>query len=510
MTNSISIKQIEAEIALREQALKLKEGLPHLYGQKMYRWQRKFYESRRKYNTLVASNQSGKSSIQIRKAIRWATDKDLWHKLWKKTPTQFWYLYPDGATATQEFENKWKVEFLPKEELKNHPVYGWKVKYRGGDIDYIRFNSGVTIYFKTYGQDVHSLQAGSCFAIFCDEELPWPLISELQLRISATEGHMHFVFTATRGQEEWRRIVEERGRLEMWKESEVDILKIQISAYDCLHYEDGSPSEVWTVEKIEETKKFLHTEAQIQRRIYGKFVKDDGLKYSSFERRKLLIEPANIDFKQGHVFAGIDYGSGTNHSSAIALVWTNKECTYGILFDIWIGEKGIPTTAGDVIKKYKDMLRSHGLKHDQVQAFYDWAAADLKTIATSSNMWLEKADKNHATGERILNTIFKNGMFKIMERGDYEVACKQFETLTVDENKRHANDDGVDAVRYAVTKIPWIYTDLRDKAPAVPTKKSTPSRFEQRTIKQDTYEDEVNEWAEYFDFGSSDDLFPQF
>lgn len=504
--NSISIKQLEAEISLREQALRLKEGLPHLYGQKMYRWQRKFYESRRKYNTLVASNQSGKSAINIRKCIRWATDKDLWPVIWKRTPTQFWYLYPDGATATQEFENKWKTEFLPKEDLKDHPVYGWKSKYRGGDVDYIRFNSGVTVYFKTYGQDVHSLQAGSTFAIFADEEVPWSIIPELQMRCSATDGYMHFVFTATRGQEEWRRIVEERGRLEMWKEAEVDILKIQISAYDCLHYEDGTDSEIWTVAKIEESKKFLHTDAQIQRRIYGKFVKDDGLKYSSFSRKTLLIEARSLDFKEGHVFAGLDYGSGTNHMSSIALVWTNKDYTFGVLFDIWIGEKGIPTTAGDVIIRYKEMLRKHGLKHTEVQAFYDWAAADLKTIATSSNMWLEKADKNHATGERILNTIFKNGMFKIFETGDYEIVAKQFETLTVDENKRHSNDDGIDSTRYAVTKIPWVYIDLKDAPQALPLKRGTPTRHEPTTKKQDTYEDEINEWAEYFDFGSGDDF----
>jgi phage terminase large subunit-like protein len=509
MTNStISIKQLEQEIALREAALRLKEGLPHIYGQKMYRWQRQFYESRTRYTTLVASNQSGKSAIQWRKAIRWATDKDLWPKLWNKTPTQFWYLYPDGGTATSEFENKVKVEFLPKEHLKDHPIYGWKAKYKNGDIDYVRFATGVTIYFKSYSQNVHNLQAGSAFAIFCDEEPDFSIIPELQMRTAATSGYMSFVFTATKGQEEWRRIVEERGQLEMWKETEVDITKIQVSAYDCLYYEDGSPSEIWTIEKIEEAKRFLHTEAQIQRRIMGRFVKDEGLKYSSFSRSHVVIPHASIDFTQGQVFAGLDYGSGTNHQSSISLVWTNKDHTYGALFDIWIGDKGIPTTAGDVILKYKEMLRKHGLKHTQVQAFYDWSAADMKTIAQSSGLYLEKADKNHATGERILNTIFKNGMFKIMEAGSYEMLCKQFETLTIDETKRFADDDGADSCRYSVTKIPWVYTDLRDKPPALPTKQRPISRHEPVTRKNDepTYEDEINEWAEYFEFTDYDNF----
>lgn len=498
------IKLLEKEIALREEALKLKENLPHLYGMKYYRWQRKFLISKRKYNTLVANNQSGKSSINIIKCITWATETSLWPRLWKKTPTQFWYLYPDGGTATAEFENKWVKEFLPQGEMKNHPVYGWKAKYRNGDIDYLRFNTGITIYFKTYGQDVHSLQAGSCFAIFCDEELPWPLMSELQMRVSATDGYMHFVFTATRGQEEWRLIVEERGKMEMWKESEVDILKLQVSAYDCLYYEDGTPSTVWSVEKIEEAKKFLHSDAQIQRRIYGKFVKDEGLKYPSFNRQNNTCEPKSIDLNTGHLFAALDYGSGTNHQSSVGLLWVNKECTYGVVFDIWVGAKGIPTDAGMVVRKYMDMVKSHGLKYSQVLAFYDWSCRDLKTIGNSLGLYLEAADKSHATGERILNTLFKNCQLDLMQVGDWEIAAKQIESLTLDENKKYAWDDAADVVRYLVTKVPWNYVNLQDKKPSIPTSKNPRRRHAPVKPQEETYEDEINEWAEYFEFQDYD------
>lgn len=507
--NPDSIKLIEEEIALREQALKLKEGLPHLYGMKYYRWQRKFLVSKTKYSTLVANNQSGKSSINIIKAITWATEKSMWPRLWGKTPTQFWYLYPDGGTATSEFENKWKVEFLPKEELKDHPDYGWKAKYRNGDIDYIRFNTGVTIYFKTYGQNVHNLQAGSCFAIFADEEVPWELIPELQMRVSATDGYMHFVFTATRGQEEWRRIVEERGKLEMWKETEVDILKQQVTAYDCLYYEDGTPSTVWTVDKIEEAKKFLHTEAQIQRRIYGRFVKDEGLKYPCFNRQNNTTEYKEIDLKKGHLYAALDYGSGTNHQSAIALLWVNQEFTYGTIFDSWVGEKGIPTDAGMVVRKYMDMVKKYGLKYEQVQAYYDWSCRDLKTIGQSLGLYLEPADKNHATGERILNTLFKNQQLDIMEAGDWETCAKQIEGLTIDENKKYAWDDGADVVRYACTRVPWTYTNLQDKKPTVPTiSNSHRTRHEpkQQIEESISFEDEIEEWNEYQDFGAYDEF----
>lgn len=504
------IKIIEQEISLREEALRLQKNLPHLYGQKLYRWQRVFRQNRRRYGVLVASNQSGKSAINIKTAIWWATDPEQWPKLWKNTPVQFWYLYPDGGTATVEFETKWKIEFLPKEELKDHPVYGWKAKYDAGDIDYIRFNSGVTIYFKTYSQNVNNLQAGSVHAIFADEEVPFHLMSELQLRVEAHDGYMRFVFTATRGQEEWRKIVEERGKDEMWRESEIDILKQQITAYDCCYYEDGTPSIIWSVEKIERLKKLLNTDAQIKRRIYGKFIKDDGLLYSSFIRAKHIIPYKDIDFKQGQVYAGLDYGSGgdTGHPASICMVWINKAHTYGCVFDIWLGEKGIPTTAGTIISKFKSMIASYHLKKEQVITYYDWSCADLKTIGTDAGIYMQSADKKHTTGERILNTIFENMMFQIMENGSWEDLAKQLENLTPEDvatgNKKHAWDDAVDACRYSVTKIPWVYTDLRDKKPTIPTSTNLRIRHEAKTKQEHTFEDEINDWAEYFEFQEYD------
>lgn len=477
----------------------------------MYPWQRSFYDSSNKIVTLVASNQSGKSAIQMRKAMNWATDTKLWKKLWKKPPIQFWYLYPDGSTATREFEEKWVREFLPSGAMKNHPVYGWHSKKRQGDIDYIRFNSGVTIYFKTYSQNVHNLQAGSCHAIFCDEELPWELLPELQMRIAAYDGYMNFAFTATRGQDEWRRIVEERGREEMWKQGEVDILKLQVTAYDCLFYEDGSPSTVWTMEKIEETKSFLHTQAQIDRRLYGRFVKDESLAYPCFDRRVHLIDQVELDLDAGHVYAGVDYGSGTNHQSAIALVWVNKAHTYGVIFDVWVGEKGIETDAGTVVGIYKEMIAKWSCKVTQV--FYDWACADLKIIANGSGLFFEPADKNHASGQRILNTLFKQNMLKLFKGDHSHEAARQLETLTIEDftpaKKKYAQDDIADCIRYALTKIPWEYVDLRDKPTPLPVASPDKRRRFQASTKtqpEETYiEEEIDEWNEYInDFGFED------
>ena len=71
----------------RQLALVLKD-LPHINTKKeyggipFYAWQRSFFASTNKMVLLTAANQIGKSSIQIRKIIHWATIPDEWPKLW--------------------------------------------------------------------------------------------------------------------------------------------------------------------------------------------------------------------------------------------------------------------------------------------------------------------------------------------------------------------------------------------------------------------------------------------
>ena len=75
----------------------------------------------------------------------------------------------------------------------------------------------ITIYFKTYSQNVTDLQAGTVSFIFCDEELPISLFPELSARLIATDGYFSMVFTATLGQEYWRLTMEpdeENGEIE--------------------------------------------------------------------------------------------------------------------------------------------------------------------------------------------------------------------------------------------------------------------------------------------------------
>lgn len=110
LTKLTPAQRARAEIAILERQKELREGLPYEHGWKHYKWSRTFYESTNKENFLVAANQIGKSSVQIRKAINWATKPDIWQDLWDTNylgpPKQFWYFYPTKDVATIEFKTK--------------------------------------------------------------------------------------------------------------------------------------------------------------------------------------------------------------------------------------------------------------------------------------------------------------------------------------------------------------------------------------------------------------------
>jgi hypothetical protein len=438
------------ELALEEAKTALIEGLPFLHAYPWYDWAHEFYESVNKLNFLCAANQISKSSTQIRKAINWATDKTLWPKLWRKKPRQFWYFYPSKDLLTIEFETKWK-EFLPANEYKDDPVYGWKEVWKDKALFAIYFNSGIHLYFKTYAQKVSTFQAGSVDAVFCDEELPLEMLNEIMFRISATDGYFHMVFTATLGQDYWRRVIEPNNKQE---EIYPDAWKRQISMYDCLFYMDGSPSP-WTPERIAKQQALCSTKAEIQKRIYGKFVVVGGLKYETFDRSKNM-KPNHYLPKDWNIYGGADYGSGgkDGHPSACVFVGVSPTYREGRVFKAWRGDE-ITTTAGDVVQRFLSMQG----KMVCTGRYYDPACKDFDTIATSMHEPFEKAEKSHEIGEQVLNTLFKHQMLALYD-GDPEIEklAGELSTLKKETPKNKAKDDLCDALRYAVSQIPWDFT----------------------------------------------------
>ncbi len=446
-----------------ERKLYLKENLPHLHGWKWYPWAWEFFKSENRMNFLCAANQISKSSTQIRKCIDWATNPDEWSR-WPTPPRQFWYFYPTMDVATIEWRTKWVKEFMPKAEFKDHAQYGWDEELgTGKKIKAIHFKSGVSVYFKSYEMDASALQTASVHAMFCDEELPVHLYDELLLRMASAsvQGHFHMVFTATIGQEFWREVIEEKGQAEKLATA----FKRQVSMYDCLEYMDGTPSS-WTKQLIDDVKARCKSEAEILRRVYGRFVLDADLKYEGFSRTR-NVKPDHKLPPNWLVYSGVDIGSGgsKSHPAAIVFVGVKPDFTEGRVFLGWRGD-GVETTAADILQKYR-ILR--GPMKPVLQS-YDWAAKDFFTIASRIGESFQPAEKSTEIGEQTLNSLFKNGMLSIYESYELMKLVNELMSLKRSTHKQHAKDDMVDALRYAVAKVPWDFSYIAGRGKVAPQK----------------------------------------
>jgi hypothetical protein len=468
-----------AELEELEALVKARDSLPHINGFPWYRWAKDFFDSKNKACFLCAANQISKSSTQIRKAIEWATNPGLWKELWPnllpgQKPNQFWYFYPTFDVAQTEFETKWEPDFLPRGDAKEHPVTGWKEYYDKGQIKKIEFNSGVTIYFKVYSQKIKDLQSGSVHAIFLDEECPVDFIPELQARLRAVDGYMNAVFTATIGQEFWRRVMEPKNPEE---EIYPDAFKQTVSMYDCLEYIDGKKSR-WTEARIKKIIQECSTDAEVQRRVFGRFVKSEGLKIQSFDIDRNST-PKKVLPKIWGNFAGVDPGSGgkAGHPAGIIFISVRPDYKYAEAFRAWRGDD-IDTSNTDILKKFRE-LKGSMLTMGQV---YDYKDKDFQLEAVSAGESFTMANKARDEGFGVLNSLFKNGMLKI-QRGDPELEklITEITSLSSTVDKRKAKDDLVDALRYACMAVPWDFSHIQG---AVDTKKFDDEPPDERTAEQ--------------------------
>lgn len=439
---------------------KKRAELPHLYGFKWYKWAREFFETKNQISFLTGGNQISKSSSNIRKAIEYATNKELWKKLWpkdKQPPRQFWYFYPDAATATSEFEKKWVPEFMPRGDMQVHPVYGWKAEYKKKEIDCVHFNSGVTIYFKYYSQAVKNLQSATLHACFIDEECPEDYYDELAARLSSTDGYFSMVFTATRGQMLWYRTMERIGyENEAFKGAHKQV----VSLYDCQFYEDGTPG-AWSLERIKKRESECSSEAEVQKRVYGRFVKDDDLRFPHFQAARHFVEPYPISM-DWRVYAAVDVGSGrkaylNTHPSAGAIVFlaVNPQYTKAAVFKIWRGDE-METSAGDILDQYRRMRAGISV----TQACYDYASKEFGLISSRASENFIPADKGKFNGINTLNALFKHGMLDIFDTEDGEKMCAELMTAPAEKNRK-IQDDLTDALRYCVLQVPWDWGSIQ-------------------------------------------------
>lgn len=443
-------KKIE-RIKLLEKKIELQEGLPFRYARKKYLWQREFLNSDSRNLFLTAANQIGKSTVSWERMLEFAYDKDKWASRWSTRPWTFWYLYPSLQVATSELEEKIIPTLLPKGKYERDPHYGWKIEYRNKVAQAIHLNVGVTILMRSYASDLKNLQTGTAWYVAADEEIPWEIYPEINMRRSATAGYYSMVFTATMGQQEWYETMEIRGKGERFP----DAHKMQISLFDCQQFEDGSPSH-WSKERIQQTINSCGSDAEVKRRVYGRFVKESGKKYQSFSRLRNLSSPTKVH-EDWHWYAGVDPGSGgEGHPAAITLVAVSPDYRRGRIVKVWRGGKNENTTASDVLQKFKELGR--GINFSGL--YYDWADKDFEVFAQRDGIPFQKAEKSHEIGVSLLNSLFKNQMLSIDDTPENSVLVEELDNLLVGTRKTKAKDDAIDSARYAITKIPWDLTAI--------------------------------------------------
>jgi hypothetical protein len=95
-----------------------------------------------------------------------------------------------------------------------------------------------------------------------------------------------------------------------------------------------------------------------------------------------------------------------------------------------------------------------------VMQCYDWASKDFKTISDRAGGGYIAADKDHERGEQVLNVLFKNDMLFIYETPALNKLAAELVGLRKETSKTKAKDDFADALRYAVTRIPWDWSAI--------------------------------------------------
>ena len=488
-----------------ERELWLKEGLPHLYGLGFYPWAWDFFSTTSRDSFLCAANQLGKSSTQIRKVIHLATCPSEWPKYFHdRRPQRFLYLYPTKELCADEYFTKWEPEFMPRGEFAKSKQYGYELEtytLRGKRfISGIRFSTGVYLAFGAYAQSGFNLQAGTIDYVAFDEEIDEPLFNELTQRRAAVDGMISGVFTPTVGHDLWFRCFERMGEED---EAFPNAFKRVISLYDSqtyvpTPYTKAGPSK-WTTDRISRRIASCSSENEVKRRIYGRFVMESSdLLFPSYSEEKNYVRNPKPLWENPIYVAGLDWGAGgESHPSAISIVAINPEYTRARLVKFWRGD-GVRTTAGDLLEKYLELKGNLPV----VAAFYDYSCADLGTIAATQGIPLQKANKSREIGVPLVDTLLKYGALTIDHSEEAEKINKEFKLVKKTTAKQKAADDGVDSLRYALSKQPFQMNRIKELVDGLepvsrndtPVSKRIQRGSFQPELYEETFAEEIDEW----------------
>lgn len=184
-------------------------------------------------------------------------------------------------------------KWIPKKEVKK--IY-WM---SNGVIDKIDLMNGSTIGFKTYDQGRKAWQGPVRDLIWHDEEAPGDIIEEARARLTRPGARFIFTMTPLLGFTQiYEDFVED---IKPWRKLLV------ASTYENKKHLTGEYFE--TMESMDEQTK--------QQRLFGQFVKLEGLVYSEFKRSVHVIRHIDPDIKRYVFLGGMDFGA--SHPTAFLI-----------------------------------------------------------------------------------------------------------------------------------------------------------------------------------------------
>ena len=296
---------------------------------------------------------------------------------------------------------------------EDHPLYetyGWRPgPKKDRMITYVKFNTGMYLYFMNYTQDVYNVQATTVDAVFADEEPPVPFYEELSARLIASRGLFKAGFTATRGQQFWYDVFEKGGTPE---EKLSSAYKQNISLYECLEYMDGDTNTHHDLESIQAVlDKFAGDDDMIKRRVFGRFILGSGKAFFAYRREMTEVASGRV-WRGMPIFAVVDPGTGGDkaHPAGILIVQHDQSRNRLVVLSAWRGD-GVETTSNKILEQLMLMRGNLSLS----ALLYDGAAADFKLTANQDFPELQTiaANKKRHDGFARVNSYLEAGVIEI-------------------------------------------------------------------------------------------------
>lgn len=143
---------------------------------------------------LNGGNRGGKSE--------WAASRVMKLLTWK--PGRRAWCFHQDAPMSRQYQQPLLYKYLPadlrtEKGIKRHPTYIAYKQQTGFSDNHFVLSNGSDCDFRSYEQDIKSIQGGELDVVWCDELVPATWIKELKARVATRSGWLFVTFTPVEG-----------------------------------------------------------------------------------------------------------------------------------------------------------------------------------------------------------------------------------------------------------------------------------------------------------------------